>query len=140
MQSIHRRPHFHPLNVHEYSCVVTFVASPVRSFHPPPPLAPYGSFKFRPRVYRNTEDHKPGALRKHAWGACSICSFDASVPLSTTLALFSWVSDTHKTVYRGWKIPLLPRQHALVGLSTSDNYLLPSGGAYYNIRFYVFCW
>lgn len=67
-------------------------------------------------------------------GTGSICSFDAPVPLLTVSALFPWVSDMDKTVYSGWKIRLLP-QHAPFGLSTSDDYLQASGGAYYKHTF-----
>jgi len=30
-------------------------------------------------------------------------------------------------------------QHALVGLSTSNDYLQAGGGAHYNVRSYMFC-
>lgn len=48
MQSNH--PDYHPLDVHEYNCVVTPVASRVCSFHPHPPLYLYRSSKLRLRV------------------------------------------------------------------------------------------
>jgi hypothetical protein len=138
MQSNQRSPHRHPRNVHDYSCVVTLIASPVRFFHPPSLVASYGlppSFARGSIVTSKTQTW-------HALSTClvtgSICSFDAPVPLSMTSVLFPWVSDTHNTVYNGWKMRLLRLQCALVGLSTSDDHSQASSGAYYNICFLPF--
>jgi hypothetical protein len=143
MQSNYRRPHCHSRNVHEYSCVVTHVATPVQytSFiHLPGRRWP---LMFRPTVTfargsivtSKTQNlarfvNMSGASVPFVTGR----SFDAHIPFPSTSALFPWVSNTHKTVYIGWKIRLLPLQHVFVGLSTSDDYLQASGGAYCNIR------
>jgi len=100
MQSNHRSPHCHPRNVHDYSCVVTLVASPVRFLHLPPPEAPYGSPspKFRPRFYRNIEDTNLACIVNTPWAPVPFIPFMTPVPLPTKSAPFPWLSGIHKVV------------------------------------------
>jgi hypothetical protein len=137
MQSNHRRPHCHTRNVYDHSCVVALVASRVLFFRPPSLVASYGSPPSFARGSIVTSKTKTWHASSTCLGSRSICSFDAPFPLPTTFVLIPWVSDTHKTVYSGWKIPL-PLWHAPFGLATSNDYLQANGGAYYNIRFLPF--
>jgi hypothetical protein len=87
MQAYHRTPHCHPLDVHEYSCVVnprrqSSYASFIRRRRWPlmvrPQVSPAG-------LYRNIEDKHASST---SLGTGSIRSFDAPVPPSQRRPLY----------------------------------------------------